>query len=340
MERIQSRPAANTNRPAFTLVELLVVIAIIGILIALLLPAIQAAREAARRLSCQNQVKQIALAFHNYESSYGSLPPAMLYNGMDDPRKWSAQVRVLPFLEEENFESQVDYASKYEEVMFGNGLIGAYRVAVYLCPSEQRDTVRLRNDGVAEHYPINYGVNRGVWRTFDPTGRLPDEGAFQVNKGTEFRQFKDGLSKTLMLAEVKAFQPYYRDAPHTDSNPPGAASEFCGKGDFKSESGHTEWVDGRVHQTGFTAVFTPNSEVLCNQGGQTHDVDWTSQREGVTPTGITYSAVTARSYHAGGVVNVAMSDGSIHAIAADIDLLTWRGMATRAGGEAATSALP
>ena len=330
----------HLSRNAFTLVELLVVIAIIGILIALLLPAIQAAREAARRMGCQNNVKQIALASHNYESSHKSLPPALLYfpGAVPELSKWSAHARLLPYLEEESFESQINYDEPYETTPLGNGLIGAYRVATYLCPTEQRDEVRVDASNVPEHYPVNYGFNRGVWQTFDPTGNTPEQGAIQPNQGTALRTFTDGTSKTLLLAEVKGWTPYFRDNPHSDATPPDTISAICGLGgSFKSESGHTEWVDGRAHQTGFTAVFTPNTAVLCTQAGQTHDVDWTSEREGVSPTGITYSAVTSRSYHAGGVVNVAMADGSIHTISSDIDLGAWRAMATRNGGDAAES---
>jgi len=327
----------HKNRRGFTLVELLVVIAIIGILIALLLPAIQAAREAARRMGCQNNVKQVALGTHNFESSKKLLPSALSYYGASDPRnsKWSPHARLLPYLEEESFESQVNYASDYETVTFGNGLIGAYRVATYICPTEERDEVRMDATGKPIHYPVNYGFNRGVWRTFDPTGQLPEEGAIQPNEGTPLRAFNDGTSKTLLIAEVKAYTPYFRDNSLNQPTPPAAVSEICSLGgSFKSDSGHTEWVDGRAHQTGFTAVFTPNTSVPCTQNGQSYDVDWTSRREGITDNEITYSAVTSRSFHSGGVVNVAMVDGSIHSIASDVDLLVWRGMATRAGEEA------
>ena len=105
-------------------------------------------------------------------------------------------------------------------------------------------------------------------------------------------------------------------------------------GSFKADSGHTEWVDGRVHQTGFTTVFTPGTRVVCVQGGQPYDVDWTSSREGKSDTELTYSAVTARSYHAGDIVNVAMMDGSVHVVTSDIDLMIWRALSTRAGEEA------
>lgn len=335
------RSLRSSESRAFTLVELLVVIAIIGILIALLLPAIQAAREAARRISCQNNVKQVALALHNQESTRKEFPPALVYYPPTDPRssknsKWSALARLLPFLEEESFEDEIDYTSNYETFPFGDGYIGAYRVATYICPSEQRDEVRLGADGKPIHYPTNYGVNRGVWHVFDPAGTLPTEGALQPNEGTALRLFTDGTSKTLLVAEVKAWTPYLRDQPHSDDTPLADPNDICSLGgSFKIDSGHTEWVDGRVHQSGFTALFPPNTPVTCTQGGQVYDIDWTSEREGVSPTGITYSSVTSRSYHSGGVVNVAMVDGSIHAISGDIELLVWRALATRAGGESA-----
>jgi prepilin-type N-terminal cleavage/methylation domain-containing protein/prepilin-type processing-associated H-X9-DG protein len=331
------------RRRAFTLVELLVVIAIIGILVALLLPAIQAAREAARRMSCQNHVKQIALAAHNYESSNKVLPPAFLYYGAGDTRniKWSALARLLPYLEEENFESLINYSADYETFQVGGNVIGAHRIATYICPTEERDQVRVDGSGVPIHYPTNYGLNRGVWQVFDPTGRSPDEGAIQANVGTGFRLFIDGTSKTLLVAEVKAYQPYVRDQSLDQPTPPATPGEICGLGgSFKTDSGHTEWVDGRVHQSGFTAVFTPNTRVECDQSGQIYDVDWTAKREETSETELTYSAVTSRSYHSGGIVNVAMVDGSVHGVTDAIELLVWRAMATRSGQETTAAVLP
>ena len=128
-------------------------------------------------------------------------------------------------------------------------------------------------DGEPIHYPTNYGLNRGVWRVFDPTGQLPGEGAIDPNEGTAMRSITDGTSKTLLVAEVKGWTPYYRDAALSQPTPPSDPSEICGLGgSYKSDSGHTEWVDGRVHQTGFTTVFTPNTSVPCTQAGQVYDV--------------------------------------------------------------------
>ena len=106
-------------------------------------------------------------------------------------------------------------------------------------------------------------------------------------------------------------------------------------GSFKLDTGHTEWVDGRVHQTGFTTTFTPNHRALCRVNGIDHDVDWTNFREGKSsapPIPLTYAAVTSRSYHVGGV-NIALLDGSIRLVTDSIELQLWRGLSTRAGSE-------
>ncbi len=146
----------------------------------------------------------------------------------------------------------------------------------------------------------------------------------------------------MCFGEVKAWNPYYRNAAQTastlDGNPPSLAT-ICGLGGtFKANSGHTEWVDGRAHQIGFTTVFRPNAKVLCTESSEEHDVDWTNWQEGkdlaastpaLTPT---YAAVTARSRHGGGV-NVSMMDGSVRWIEDKINLGVWRALSTRNGGE-------
>jgi len=93
---------------------------------------------------------------------------------------------------------------------------------------------------------------------------------------------------------------------------------------------HAEWVDGKVHETGFTTAFAPNTLVAYASGGSTFDVDFVSATE--TSLGDTYAAVTARSYHAG-VVNVVLMDGSVRSVPNGIALATWRALGTRAGGE-------
>ncbi len=320
-------------RKGFTLVELLVVIAIIGILVALLLPAVQAAREAARRSACSNNLRQVALGFLNYESARKAFPPAIIYRPNTTPAylsKWSAMARLLPYLEEANFEAEIDYKADYATFNYGDGRIGAYRVPTYLCPAE---------NGVRTHYPLNYAVNRGVWFVFDPAGVEKPVGAMQPNIGTRIGSFADGTSKTLLVAEVRAWTPYNRDGVHADSTYPVNPEAVCAlaPGDFKADSGHTEWVDGRTHQSGVTTLFPPMTNVKCasGTGSEYEHRDWVSTREGVNATAKTYAAVTARSYHPGDLVNAAMADGSVRSVTSSIDAAAWQVTGTRAGQEAA-----
>jgi len=340
---IGRRPVPSVARPldGFTLVELLVVMAIIGALVALLLPAVQAAREAARRKTCGNHLRQLALAMHNFESAQGKFPP-MIMIGKHQFR-WSAQARVLPYLEQSVLAGGFSFDQDYQQVQLQGQPLAAYRVPPLICPSEARDEIRYEADSPA-WYPLNYGVNCGVWKVYDPRNQSGGAGAFFPNSGLSSNSFSDGLSQTLMLAEVKAWQPYFRDGKQAGAALPGSSAEICSLGgDFKADTGHTEWVDGRVHQTGFTAAFAPNAEVRCDRDGQAFDVDFNNFRvrgwEPANPTGylrettVTYAAVTARSYHAGRAVHVAMMDGSVRAVAADVDVAAWHAAATRDGQE-------
>ena len=326
----------------FTLVELLVVIAIIGILIALLLPAVQSAREATRNLNCKNNLKQVGLAVHNYLGTNKVLPPSMALTRGVTGTNWSAQARLLPYIEGGALYSNIDFNKPYgSDVMLGDVPLQTFRVPTYLCPSELKDELRLKN-GNPYHYPLNYGLNMGLWFIWDPTSRTTGDGAFYPNSEVSAAHFKDGMSNTLCAAEVKAYNPYFRNGGSAGPTPP-TPEQICGLGgDFKQNSGHTEWVDGRSHQTGVTATFTPNTQVFCQQSvtaedgssyTETVDVDWTNMQEGKSLDTVTYAAVTSRSYHPG-TVNVVLMDGSVRAIADGIELALWRGLATRNGGEA------
>jgi prepilin-type N-terminal cleavage/methylation domain-containing protein len=326
--RLVSRPISN--RSAFTLIELLVVIAIIGVLASLLLPAVQAAREAARRTSCSNNLRQIGIALHNYHGAYKSFPPSAIIPPGAKADDWSAQARLLPFLEEENLGDLIDWKLSYE----AQPTVTRMRVATYLCPSELRD--EERPDGDLTQYPLNYGINLGTWFVYDPKRRLGGDGFAHPNSRTRFSTLTDGSSKTLAFAEFKAWNPYFRDGAEPSAPdaaiPASPADVVALAGNFKQDSGHTEWVDGRAHQTGFTATFTPNTKVIFNSAAGVFDVDFNSSREGKTIDQITYAVVTSRSYHPGGVQAV-FADGSGHFIDDAIDIVTWRALATREGGE-------
>ena len=184
----RSQQCLNKKRQAFTLVELLVVIAIIGVLVALLLPAVQAAREAARRMSCSNNIRQIGLAMHNYENALRRFPPSILIDPSSTQYRWSALSRILPHAEQSNLAGLIDfnvdyhfygasgtnYGSSSAALSSGEPLLKASRVDMLICPTEPRDEPRLDSGtGNERDYITNYGVNGGVWLVHDP--RNPDK---------------------------------------------------------------------------------------------------------------------------------------------------------------------
>jgi len=329
----------RANR-AFTLVELLVVIAIIGILVGLLLPAVQAAREAARRMSCSNNLKQMGLALHNYHDTFGKFAPAGTYRKDVPTGAWSVQARLLPQLEQANLQQLIDWRFDYTS----QGNVSRTRVPTYVCPSEIKDEIRLDpkpTDAAFAHYPLSYTASMGEWFIFNPQNGAGGSGVFAPNGRTNFASVTDGTSNTIAFSEVKAWTPYLRDSgnPTALNLPtPILPNEVTGYGgSFKADSGHTEWVDARIHQTGFTTTFAPNTRVPFVSGGKTYDIDFNSSREGISLTAVTYAAVTSRSYHSGGV-NVGLADGSVRFTSQSIELRIWRALGTRAGGEVVSNA--
>ncbi len=199
----------NDPYRAFSLVELMVVLAIIGILIALLLPAVQQARETARRFQCSNNLKQIGLALHNYHNTYKAFPPLLVHNSTISPQTgfysgwWSWYVRILPFVEQKPLYDQIDVDNDAVAPFF----IGENReqvsqnLSVYLCPSEPYGKRIWSADWGMAADPLkaahtNYLGCRGSTRD------VPGDGVFPAtNISVRMSEITDGTSSTLFVGE-------------------------------------------------------------------------------------------------------------------------------------------
>ncbi|MDZ4658858.1 MAG: DUF1559 domain-containing protein [Bythopirellula sp.] len=334
MERTQK----SHQRRGFTLVELLVVIAIIGVLVALLLPAIQAAREAARRNQCSNNLKQLGLGILNYESARKKLPPSanvdLSATATPNNGSWGVHGRIMDYLEQNNLRNLVNLETAWDNQQALSGV----KIDIFQCPSDSKSLeIRDAGGGRALLYPLNYGFNMGTWFVFNPLTLATGDGAFFPNSNLPLAQFTDGTSNTLLAAEVKAWTPYTRNGGSPPVEAPDTTQEaatIVASGPDIKDTGHTEWPDGRVHHTGFTATLTPNTFVSFTLNGQIVDADYNSWQEGKNGNAgsPTYAIVTSRSFHPG-QVQVALVDGSVQGMRDDIDLVIWRALATRAGGE-------
>jgi prepilin-type N-terminal cleavage/methylation domain-containing protein len=339
------------RRRGFTLVELLVVIAIIGILIALLLPAIQMAREASRRASCTNNIRQMGLAIQLFIGAQRRLPPtsevALNPDGTYQVGYLGPHARILPYIERNTVYDVMDTATTYGNLdnEFATGRV----IGEYLCPSEtNQDPYDHPTFGLIGG--VNYGFCMGDWYVWGgPAGTVPSRAPFGVNLRRPLSAFTDGLSHTLFLSEVKNYQPYIRDCGHLanvgDPNnipPPDAipltvAPEYLGGGCTVLSNGHSQWAELTVHHNGFTTAWPPNTITPGGPGMLYDDVDLNSQRERIG--GPTFAAVTSRSYHPGGVVSL-MGDTSTKFVANTIDGRVWRALSTVAGQETIGNPFP
>lgn len=329
--------AKSKSYRAFTLVELLVVIAIIGILIAMLLPAVQQVRQAARRTQCANRLSQLSLAVLNYETAHSHFPTSFdLEPGELRRGAWSIHAKLLPFTEQGNVESKIDFDTDWHDQLETG--VHAFGAPILSCPSDLNGGNRIQ-DGVNFVHSTSYGFNMGTWFIFDPVSRETGNGAFQVGNPTVHASISDGLSNTICATDVKSFTSYIRNADSFDASLPADGDHFLdASGDMRlgvalqQNTGHSVWTDGRVHHAGMTVTFTPNSLTRFNFEGNEYDIDFNSQQEGRNPTNRTYASVTSRSWHPQGV-NVSRLDGSVGFVSDGVSLEAWRAFGSISGGE-------
>ena len=333
----------------FTLVELLVVIAIIAVLIGLLLPAVQSAREAGRRSSCQNNMRQLGVALANFESSRRTLPPAFP-GDLKSPyaaypayfHVWSVLAQLNPFLEQTAVHDMLDVSLPMYDPLNGYAIYPTNRqacgtlVPLFLCPSD-RGTAVSSAYGVTNMGPTNYaactgsGVNTGAglgspWNA---------DGAFQARVAQRLAAITDGTSKTAAFAEsllgngaesAGGTAPGGSDVAYAYVPPGTALSDAACAGASQWNVSNRRgfmWASGEIRCGTYNHYLTPNSRLYdC----VTNDM---------APGPGQYTAVgfrAARSRHPGGAT-ITMLDGAVRFVNDAVDASVWRAAGTRGGGE-------
>ena len=336
---MKSTAVMRTGRRGFTLVELLVVIAIVGILIALLLPAVQAAREAARRLQCSNNVKQIGVALHNYYAAVKTFPPGEQPLAGGPGHAWSAF--ILPYLEETTIEGQLDYSvSGFPNGGTWNSLPpDHYRalanvISAYVCPSSgHARTLNYKavgtnpppyvppsapgnGDALSDHLGmLEYQGIAGSDRTMVPIvpggGQTSQLGILFPKSKIRFKHLADGSSKTMIVGEYS----------HLAENQKFNA--YMGSGDNDATWDIGGWPDDTFSCK--TIAFPPLAPYF-----------WPTPNTFVPPGPIvnTVTRASLKSAHPGGV-HIGLADGSVRFLPAEIDMTIFKNLADRADGATA-----
>ncbi|UUO04822.1 DUF1559 domain-containing protein [Blastopirellula sp. J2-11] len=308
------------KRNAFTLVELLVVIAIIGVLVALLLPAVQQAREAARRSACRNNLKQLGLAIHNYENTFRQFPPGAVRINFENGNSYRMPfvAQILSFIEQGNIYDIVNFKQSWSHS--SNAAALEAPLPLYQCPTDPTSGSQLMlPDETFGNYGLNWGMHRFLDidgqgpSTNEPGGKTNLASPFGNNYGARIADIQDGTSNTLAMMEMlKGIGAGGVDRRgriwNEDSNcyqvmtrlsPNSAAPDYC-------ESGKC------IDHPEFNLPYQPPPNA--------------------TGTGQGQASLASRSHHAGGV-QVVLCDGSARFISETIDLNAWQALSTQWNGE-------
>jgi prepilin-type N-terminal cleavage/methylation domain-containing protein/prepilin-type processing-associated H-X9-DG protein len=335
------------NRSGFTLVELLVVIGIIALLAGILLPAVQQAREAGRRSACQNNLKQLALAVHNYNNTYAHLPSSSRPAGQTNAPRIATLTYLLPYLDQANLFKNYNQAHNWSDPV--NQAVVQTVVPTFLCPSDAADPTRTDADPQTEsgYTPIpvavtDYSPFIGVDPALVTYGYIETVGTGGIlpqNTNPSFAQVTDGLSNTILYAE-SAGRPYLyqrgvQQPGYNQSNLqtsvqvngggwPRPASELTLRGAS---------FDGTVVGAANLAVqYNANDQttwlyaVNRTNGGQDNASTYNKPPFGTLGSGEVYA------FHPGGA-NVAYGDGSVHFVSENILVNQFAPFVTRDGGE-------
>ncbi|MGC4005445.1 MAG: DUF1559 domain-containing protein [Pirellulales bacterium] len=323
----------SARRSAFTLVELLVVIAIIGILVALLLPAIQAARAAVRRNSCLNQVKQVVLACHNFaDANRNHFPAASVGSG-----KPAALCNILPFIEENALFKQINFNNSANS----HTAVAQTIISAYVCPEYPGEKTPQNNTGNSYQSGfaiLTYQFVGGCYKTgmnadqYDAStnyGNFPKNGLFGLSKqisksttapkevretrGVKLSRASDGLSKTYAYGEFAHSDTKTTSSPYYGT--PGNLRAWISTDNGASDGG--SYSD--LGYYGMKAVFTWNLNEAVDRGGS-----------------VMFNHLPFGSFHTGGG-HFGMGDGSVSFVADDISLTTYQAMATSNGGESVSN---
>lgn len=308
------KSSARSSRPAgFTLVELLVVIAIIGILVSLLLPAVQSAREAARRMQCQNHMKQWGLAILNYENAHGVLNyPNSRQGGSSGcstviGQRVSYPPFLWPFIEQSNLTDKYDFDLPFHHPYgqpqgTGNEPWVKIQVPMYFCPSD-RQGMWISPADDHNRSRGNYVLNWGAADFCQDTAKYPNykQSPYGPNRSAAISDFRDGTSNTMLMSEVLQAS---------------VDAHFDFRGDILNDD---------ISCAQYMTINTPNSSVP--------DQNVCVDLERPAPcTTAGDRIVAARSNHPGGVLSV-FADGSVHFFSNSIDLVTWQSLGSMNGGE-------